>query len=61
MNYAFLWHNALIEIILLILIVIIYEYAYIPKEHMTVCLLGSYILMKSILNLTHFILIRDRH
>lgn len=53
MNYAILLHNALIEFILLILIVIIYEYTNIPKEHMSVCLLGSYILMKTIANLMH--------
>jgi hypothetical protein len=53
MNYNILWHNALIEIILLILIIIIYEYAHIPKEHMAICLLGTYILMKSITNLMH--------
>lgn len=43
-----LLHSAIIEFIILIIILSIYYSKLIPKEHMTICLLGTYILIKSI-------------
>lgn len=43
-----LLHSGIIEFLILIIIIIIYYSKLIPKEHMTICLLGTYILVKSI-------------
>jgi len=42
-----LFHCGIIELIILFIILIIYYSKLIPKEHLTICLLGSYILIKS--------------
>jgi hypothetical protein len=53
MDYKILLHNAIIELLLLVLIV--YLYYNIPKEdYMPVCLLGSYIVAKSLFNFAHY-------
>lgn len=54
MNNTILLHNAAIELFILILIVILYYSKTIPKEYMTICLLGSYILMKSVIGFIHY-------
>lgn len=54
MNNTILLHNAAIEFFILILIVILYYSKTIPKEYMTICLLGSYILMKSAIGFIHY-------
>jgi hypothetical protein len=54
MNSSFLLHESIIEFILLILIVILYYSKLIPKEYMAICLLGTYILLKSIITLLHW-------
>jgi hypothetical protein len=54
MNNIILLHEALIEIIILILIVIIYYSKSIPDKYLSICLLGSYILLRSIFNFIHF-------
>jgi hypothetical protein len=43
-----LLHSGIIEFLILIIIVLIYYSKLIPKEHMTICLLGTYILIKSV-------------
>lgn len=55
MNYSFLLHNAVIEIILLLIIMASYYSKKIPKDYMTICLLGTYILGKSIINGFHYL------
>ena len=50
MNYSFLLHNAAIEVILLLIIMLSYYSKKIPKDYMTICLLGTYILGKVITN-----------
>jgi tryptophan-rich sensory protein len=47
-----LLHSGIIEIILLFIILIIYYTKTIPKDHLAICLLGTYITLKSI---TYFI------
>lgn len=54
MNNSILLHNALIEFILLILIISLYYSKSIPKDYMPICLLGTYILSKSILGIAHW-------
>lgn len=46
-------HLGIVEFIILILILILYYSKKIPKEHLTICLLGSYILIKSITYYIH--------
>ena len=49
-----LLHEAFIELFLLIIILISYYSKKIPKEHMTICLLATYILSKFFINLGHY-------
>lgn len=53
-NYDILWHNSAIEFVILILIVGLYKSNWIPKEYMTICLLGSYITLKGIFGVIHW-------
>jgi len=46
-------HLGVVEILLLILIIIIYYTKKIPQEHMAICLLGSYISLKSLSYFIH--------
>ena len=46
-------HLGIVEFVILILILIIYYSKKIPKEHLAICLLGSYILIKSITYYIH--------
>jgi hypothetical protein len=55
MNYSFLLHNAAIEVILLLIIMVSYYSKKIPKDYMTICLLGTYILGKAITNGVHYL------
>ena len=42
-----LFHSGIIELLILFIILIIYYSKLIPKEHLTICLLSSYILINS--------------
>lgn len=55
MNSKILQHEAFIELILLIILLIIYYTTNIPIEHKTICLLGTYILLKFSTKLLHYI------
>ncbi len=46
-------HSGIIEIFLLFIILIIYYSKLIPETHLAICLLGSYISMKSITYFMH--------
>jgi hypothetical protein len=47
-NGTVLKHLSIIEFIILIIILILYKSKKIPNNYMTICLLGSYILIKSV-------------
>lgn len=53
MNSSILFHEAGIEFILLIIILLSYYSKSIPEKYMSICLLGTYILSKSALTLGH--------
>lgn len=53
MNSPILFHNAFIEIILLFIVLASYYSEAIPKDYMAICLIGTYILSKSILTFGH--------
>jgi len=48
-----LFHSGIIELLILFIILIIYYSKLIPKEHLTICLLSSYILINSIFLIGH--------
>lgn len=61
MDTNILLHLGIIEILILILILIIYYSKTIPTEHLTICLLGSYITIKSITYFIHYLIHRKKY
>lgn len=53
MDSSILFHEAGIEFILLIIILISYYTKKIPEKYMSICLLGTYVLSKFFLTLGH--------